>query len=265
MSYLLTLIIIQKAKIYIKGKTMAIFRKLHLGFWDDSEILEYSPEDKYFMLFLFTNPKTTQCGIYEISIKQMEYYTGYNRDTVKILIDRFENKYKKIKYCVETKEMAIKNWAKYNYSDSPKIKSCIENELKNVKNQDLIEYVYSIDSVYIEYPKKNKNKNKNKEKEKELIESIDRIYKTYPTKCNLRNRYLKTSKNKDKIKTLLKERSEDSLLKLIDEYLSGCKKEKTYLKDFSTFLNNLPDIEDEVDWENLTEKEIDEKIRRGEL
>jgi len=141
---------------------MAIFRKVHLEFWNDDEILEYTPEDKYFFLFLMTNPKTKQCGIYKISMKQMEYYTGYNKDTLNNLVERFENKYKKIRYNKETKEMAIKNWAKYNYSESPKIKACIEKELLDVKDALLIEYVYSMDTVCIEYPNKNKNKNKNK-------------------------------------------------------------------------------------------------------
>ena len=44
---------------------MAMFRKVHTEFWTDPKVLEeMTPEDKYFMLYLLTNPNTTQIGIY---------------------------------------------------------------------------------------------------------------------------------------------------------------------------------------------------------
>lgn len=92
-----------------------------------------------------TNDRTTQCGIYEITIKQMCYDTGYNEDTIKKLIEFFTN-CGKIKYSLQTKEMAMKNWAKYNDSTSPKVKSCISKELLKVKDTVLIQYIYSMDT-----------------------------------------------------------------------------------------------------------------------
>ena len=50
---------------------MAKYRQLHTTFWNDSLILDLTPEQKYFYIYLLTNPNVTQCGIYEISIKQM--------------------------------------------------------------------------------------------------------------------------------------------------------------------------------------------------
>ena len=50
----------------------------------------------------------------------------------------------KILYSQETEEIAIKNWLKYNDSTSPKVKSCVEKELKLVKNRVCIEYIYTI-------------------------------------------------------------------------------------------------------------------------
>lgn len=73
---------------------------------------------------------------------------------------------------------------------------------------------------------------------------INYIYSLYPTKCFVGNRSTgKTKKNKDKIKSLLKDNSKEQLEYIIKRYLTECRKTKTYLKNFATFLNNLPDFE----------------------
>ena len=42
---------------------MAIFRKVNNGFWEDEKVVDdFTPEDKYFMLYLMTNPHTNQVG-----------------------------------------------------------------------------------------------------------------------------------------------------------------------------------------------------------
>lgn len=125
---------------------MAIFRKLHVSFWSDTFISELPNDKKLFYLYLLTNERTRQCGIYEISKKQISFDLEYSIDTVSILLQYFID-IKKIKYSESTNEIAIKNWAKYNYSSSPKVKKCIENELKLVKNKVLIQYVNNIDSL----------------------------------------------------------------------------------------------------------------------
>ena len=51
---------------------MAIFRKVHVTFWRDEFVEGLTPEQKFFYLYLLTNDRTTQCGIYEITIKQMQ-------------------------------------------------------------------------------------------------------------------------------------------------------------------------------------------------
>jgi hypothetical protein len=138
---------------------MAKFRQIHGSFWEDPDILDiFTPEDRYFYLYLLTNPHTQQCGIYEISIKHMEIETGYNKDTIEKLIMKFENTYKKIKYSPETKEIVIINWLRYNFIDSPKVKNCIIKELDRVKDRDLIGYLYGIDMVYIGYTYRGGNK-----------------------------------------------------------------------------------------------------------
>ena len=124
---------------------MAIFRKIHTSFWGDSFIQDLTPEQKYFFLYLLTNDKTKQCGIYEITLRQMCYDTGYNDETVKKLLDFFISK-GKIRYSEKSKEVALSNWLKYNDSTSPKVKSCVNKELEKVKDRLLIQYLYSIDT-----------------------------------------------------------------------------------------------------------------------
>ena len=119
---------------------MAIFRKIHTSFWSDTFIQDLDNEHRLFYLYLLTNERTKQCGIYEISKKQMSFDLGYSIDRVSKLIKYFI-KIGKILYSEDTKEIALKNWNKYNGSSSPKVVSCIQSELKQVKDRVLIEYV----------------------------------------------------------------------------------------------------------------------------
>jgi hypothetical protein len=142
-----------------------------------------TPEEKFFFLYILTNPYTTQSGIYEISKKTMAFETGYHLETIDKLLDRFEQK-NKIIYDAETNELYIKNWIKYNWSGSPKVIKAFIEDLQKVKSTRilqaflnsisddikavLIEYGYSIDTVSIDYPYSIANKNKNKNKNKNI-------------------------------------------------------------------------------------------------
>jgi hypothetical protein len=122
---------------------MAIFRKIHTSFWSDTFIQDLDIEQKLFYLYLLTNERTKQCGIYEISKKQISFDLGYSIDRVSKLLQYFI-KSGRILYSEQTKELAIKNWNKFNGSNSPKVLSCIKSELLNVKDIVLIEYVNGI-------------------------------------------------------------------------------------------------------------------------
>jgi hypothetical protein len=152
-----------------EGERVAVYRQVQITFWQDEFVLNLTPEEKFFYLYLMTNSKTTQCGIYELPKRVVEFETGYNAETVDKLLQRFIE-YGKILYNDETKEIMMLNWIKYNGSSSPKVIKCIEKELKSVKtlayvdtfNRLSIEYGYSIDTQ----PQKEKEKEKEKEEEK---------------------------------------------------------------------------------------------------
>lgn len=124
---------------------MGIKRIVDVQFWNDDKVLEYfSPEDKLFMLYLMTNPHTTQLGIYPINKKHMSFELGYTIDVINVLLDRFENKYEMIKYSNETKEIAIKNYLKHSIIKGGKpVEDCLMKEIRQVKDKSLLSYVYS--------------------------------------------------------------------------------------------------------------------------
>lgn len=120
---------------------MAKYRQLYTEFWSDSFVLDLTPEEKYFYLYLISNSKTAQCGIYEISKITIETDTGYNRETVKKLIQRFCD-YKKILYCDETKELMVINWIKYNVPNNLNSIKCVNKELNRVKHKEFLKILF---------------------------------------------------------------------------------------------------------------------------
>jgi hypothetical protein len=220
---------------------MAIFRKIHTSFWGDSFIQDLTPEQKYFFLYLLTNDKTKQCGIYEITVRQMCYDTGYNEETIKKLLEFFNSK-GKIQYSEETKEIALKNWAKFNDSSSPHVKTCINNELKLVKNRLLIEYIYSI------YTDAQEEQEEEQEQEQEVNIDFNDFWDLYDKKVG------------EKIKLQKKWKSlKDSDRSLIMEYIPKYKiaqPDKKFRKDPQTFINNKSWLD-----ELIVSKIVDQKTK----
>jgi len=145
---------------------MAIFRKIHTSFWSDSFISELDADQKLFYIYLMTNERTRQCGVYEITKKQISFDLGYSMDKVSKLLQYFIKK-GKIRYNEETKEMALGNWLKYNSSTSPKVKSCISKEFGLVKDTVLIEYVKSMDTQSQEEEEEEEEEEEQEEQEEE--------------------------------------------------------------------------------------------------
>mgnify|MGYP005960166149 FL=1 len=197
---------------------MAVYRHIHINYWQDGFVLDLTPEEKYFYIYLMTNSKTSQCGIYELHRRIIETETGYNRETVEKLLNRF-GEYEKIVYCEETQEIFLKNWIKHNKVVSPKVKKCIEKELSNIKSKELINlflkecdrYGYSIDTSNINFDmgidrvsiptpivedtleydygekEKQKEKEKKEEKEKEAFNNVGMFKKLYEQNIGLVN------------------------------------------------------------------------------
>ncbi|EOP99461.1 ArpU family phage transcriptional regulator [Bacillus cereus VD140] len=58
---------------------MAIYRPVQVSYWQDAFVLDLTPEEKYFYLYLMTNSKTSQSGIYELPFDQFLNRLGNGR------------------------------------------------------------------------------------------------------------------------------------------------------------------------------------------
>ena len=120
---------------------MGIKRVVDTEIWTDDKVENFTPEEKYFWVYLLTNPFTKQLGIYKITKKQMSFQLGYDTETITKLLDRFENEHKLIKY-IEN-EVAIRNYLKYSIVKGGKpVEDCLIADIRNVKHKSLIKWVF---------------------------------------------------------------------------------------------------------------------------
>jgi hypothetical protein len=161
---------------------MAVYRQIQTSFWQDDFVLNLTPEEKYFYLYLLTNSKTKQCGIYQLPMPIIIVETGYNQETVEKLMRRFID-YGKIIYSAKTREIGIVNWPKYNPMESPKTKACVTKELKEVKDKSLIDQIYPIQGV------SQKEQEEEKEKEKEKTAAEEKGTPSAPAAVNILPEY----------------------------------------------------------------------------
>lgn len=124
---------------------MGIKRVVDVDFWTDEKVMDtFTPEDKLFFVYLLTNPHTTQLGIYAINLKYINIELGYSIESIKVLLDRFENQYELIKYSKKTQEIAVKNFLKHSIvKGGAPVRDCLIRELKAVKNKELIDFVFA--------------------------------------------------------------------------------------------------------------------------
>lgn len=267
-----------------------MFRKVDVSFWQDSDMIELTPEGKYFYLYILTNPHTTLCGIYEISKRVMSFETGFNIDTIDKLIRQFEEK-GKIIYDPGTCEIFIKNWYRYNFTSSPKVIKGIIHDLKKVKSGKLltafwntipddvksvlIEYGYPIDTLSIPYgypmdtdPHIDIDKDLDIDKDKEIDIDIEYRYPMDTVSIPYH------SKNQDQTLTQVQPQtktqfspSEEAILKIAGEIRERLKKFKAISAEAFDFLEEPADIHlDAVNrlLEELGQEPI-EKLTNGEL
>ena len=238
---------------------MAIYRTINLSFWTDSKVDDdFTPEDKYFYLYLLTNPQTNICGCYEVSIKQMSNQTGYNKDTIERLIKRFEEVHQVIKYSKSTKEILVFNWHRYNWNKSPKMITAIESVAKYIKCKRFRDYILQMvddlknnrvsipyygypidtsvsDSVYYSdtdyYSNYSSNISNNKTDEQVGMDIINTIWDEYPRKENKNGI---TKKAKQAIAKIGLEEMERAVMRYADA-VKG--KDSQYILMGSTFFN----------------------------
>lgn len=249
---------------------MATYRNIRISFWTDTKVVDdFTPEDKYFYLYLFTNPHTNLAGCYEVSIGTMATELGYSKDTVERLLKRFVEVHKVIDYSTENKEILIINWHKYNWTTSDKFVKPLKKQIEEIKTEEFkkylselllldtvsIPYLYRSDTtkdIYIsnsnEISKdinndfsKNINISISNTEKMTYVNTFEDLWKEYPRKKEKSKAYkCYQARLKDGF-------SEEELLTAVKNYAEECKKEhreEKYIKLCATFLGpNTPFVD----------------------
>ena len=262
---------------------MAIFRNININFWNDVKVVDdYTPEDRYFMLYALTNTYTNIIGCYEISIKQMSVDLGYTKDVVENLIKRFETKHKTILYDHNTKELFITNWSKYNWSASPKLDIPLRAAIEKIKSKKFYnmlantyntrETIKNDDTLYIPYrypmdtTNSNSNSNSNRNSNSDIYvhsanrrERFEVLWSLYPRKEGKTNAFKKYEKICNKVDD---ETIKQGIERYI-QYINNRNIESQYVKMGSTWFNGEcwnDDYEKEKnDLPEWFDKEIEQK------
>lgn len=221
---------------------MAIKRIIDVNFWNDDKVMDlFSVEEKLFMLYLLTNPHTTQLGIYSINKKHIAFETGIAIEKVNVLLEKFEKKYNIIKYSNETKEIAIRNYLKYSiFTGGKPMEDLLLKEIKQVKDKNLLEYVFLnlqdyeelnttvkkiMDDIINQNQKQNqKQKQKQKSYPKSYNDSCDESYNescrnviSHLNQLAGTNFEVSSKTNQKLIKALLEDYSFDDIILVIDK------------------------------------------------
>ena len=124
---------------------MATQRYISTSFWDDEWIQTLDPSEKLLYLYLMTNPLTTISGAYKISLRRMVFDTGFNDDTVKRILDKFQAKKKAYHY---HEYMILPSWPKHQKWDKKAtIKAGIDSDLATIPDE-VKKYMVSIGYRY---------------------------------------------------------------------------------------------------------------------
>lgn len=123
---------------------MGIKRIVDTDFWTDIDVIDnFSIDDKFFALYLYTNKHTRQSGIYKLPKKYISFETGFTKEIIEVLLDRFENQYKRIKYNHKTQEIALLRYTSFSIIKGGKpVEDCIIRDLQTVKDKELIKATY---------------------------------------------------------------------------------------------------------------------------
>lgn len=91
---------------------MSKYKPLYSSIWNDKDFENYSTEKKLLFIFLITNNLVEKSGIYQISIKEMSFFTDINKSLINDFINDFINE-GKIKYDFDNNIIFIKNVFKF--------------------------------------------------------------------------------------------------------------------------------------------------------
>lgn len=93
---------------------MARLRLFPCNYWDDPDIEKMNPSERLLYACLWTNPLTTESGIYKITIKKMCDFTAMTKSVCEKALQNLEKNHKKVFYDTKTQTIFVKNFTKRN-------------------------------------------------------------------------------------------------------------------------------------------------------
>ena len=150
---------------------MEVFTKVERGYWQDEFILELTPEQKFFYLYLMTNNKVNTLGAYVFPLTMSTVELGYNNETVLKLLVHFAQ-VGKIIWDETTKEVFLLNWPKRNWNRKTATLRALKKDFDALKSPMLREKISALLSAFsdgeaIDDTEEQKGTNGNNEKQKE--------------------------------------------------------------------------------------------------
>lgn len=126
---------------------MEVFTRVERGYWQDEFILELTPEQKFFYLYLMSNSKVNTLGAYVFPMTMSTLELGYNRETVKKLLDHFVEA-GKIMYDETTNEVFLLNWPKRNWNKRTATLRALKKDVDALKSPVLREKISAMLSAF---------------------------------------------------------------------------------------------------------------------
>lgn len=151
---------------------MSKHRIVKSDFWDDDYIVNLPVLERYLFLYLLTNEKTNILGIYEITLRRIEFDTSLDLEIIKPTLDKFAEK-DKIHYIDQY--ILMVNFHKHQNPSGTMvtgIKKLLNNLPKEVidfilsKKSEIYNRLYRGYLIDYIYPYINKDKDNNKGKGK---------------------------------------------------------------------------------------------------
>lgn len=251
-------------------------RMIDTDLWNNEDIIEYfTAEDKYFWLYLLTNPHNNICGVMKASPVLIARDMGYSKECIQNLLYRFENVHRAIIVDKETHELLILNWGKFNWNKSPDILKTVEKTMNSINSYYLKEILSEkINEVWGKIEEKQHGVNRVStgcgQDTITITNTISNIFNYWNGKNIINHRELTEDISKS-IEKALKLYSEEELKTYIDRYAKVIS-DKDYfwhykwsLKDFLTRKEGIPSFTDEGSkWVSYCERcKINEKPKYG--
>ncbi len=105
--------------------------------------VKMSPEDRFFWVYINTNPQTTLLGVFPLTVRQIACDLGYDENAIKIIIKRFVDYHKLIKYNWDTGEIAILDYMTWGIKSGGNPITCALNgAYEQLKDKTLVRDVY---------------------------------------------------------------------------------------------------------------------------